>query len=249
VVATDYRGLGTAGLHPYLVGLAAGRDVLDAARAVDDLPGVATSASTLLWGHSQGGHAALFAAQLAAADAADLTIEGTVAVAPAADLRRLAGGTTGQPPLPGVALLMLGSWASHYGLEAHDVLTEPAVSRLSRLEETCDPNTIVGDIFPEPVVSRPVTEVEPWAQRLAENTPGRTEVSGPVLLVQGGQDELIEPASTAELFRRLCRHDAAVELRGFSQAGHAVAVRALDQVIAWLDHRHAGRSAADECGA
>ena len=33
VAATDYEGLGTPGLHPFLVGESEGRGVLDAARA------------------------------------------------------------------------------------------------------------------------------------------------------------------------------------------------------------------------
>ena len=33
VAATDYEGLGTPGVHPYLVGESEGRSVLDAARA------------------------------------------------------------------------------------------------------------------------------------------------------------------------------------------------------------------------
>ena len=33
VAATDYEGLGTPGLHPFLVGESEGRSVLDAARA------------------------------------------------------------------------------------------------------------------------------------------------------------------------------------------------------------------------
>ena len=33
VAATDYEGLGTPGLHPYIVGQSEGRGMLDAARA------------------------------------------------------------------------------------------------------------------------------------------------------------------------------------------------------------------------
>ena len=38
VVATDYPGLGTAGPHPYLVGVSEGRAVLDAVRAAREIP-------------------------------------------------------------------------------------------------------------------------------------------------------------------------------------------------------------------
>ena len=68
VVATDYPGLGTPGQHPYVVGVSEGRAVLDAVRAagqIDDGPEL--SSQVAVWGMSQGGHAALFAAQLAPA--------------------------------------------------------------------------------------------------------------------------------------------------------------------------------------
>ena len=38
VAATDYPGLGTPGVHPYLIGESEGRAVLDSVRAVRDLP-------------------------------------------------------------------------------------------------------------------------------------------------------------------------------------------------------------------
>ena len=47
VVATDYEGLGTAGVHPYLVGESEGRGVLDIVRAAGNLPKVNTEQSHL----------------------------------------------------------------------------------------------------------------------------------------------------------------------------------------------------------
>ena len=61
VVQTDYQGLGTPGKHPYLIGEAEGRSVLDivsAARGLDPKIGK----RFLISGHSQGGQSALFAA-------------------------------------------------------------------------------------------------------------------------------------------------------------------------------------------
>ena len=65
VVATDYEGLGTPGLHPYFVGESEGRAVLDAALAGRTFIGPDQDDTVVLAGHSQGGHAALFAAELA----------------------------------------------------------------------------------------------------------------------------------------------------------------------------------------
>ena len=64
VVRTDYEGLGTPGVHSYLVGATEGRSVLDAVRAARTLE-PRLSKRFVIAGHSQGGHAALFAASLA----------------------------------------------------------------------------------------------------------------------------------------------------------------------------------------
>ena len=65
IAATDYEGLGTPGLHPLLVGESEGRSVLDAARAARGLKPAAAASKALVFGQSQGGHAALFAGELA----------------------------------------------------------------------------------------------------------------------------------------------------------------------------------------
>ena len=76
MVATDYIGLGTYGPHPYLIGQGEGRSVLDAVRAAHELPDVNLADETVLWGHSQGGHAALWAGMLAPTYASELEIDG-----------------------------------------------------------------------------------------------------------------------------------------------------------------------------
>ncbi len=87
-LATDYEGLGTPGDHPYLVGLSEARGVLDIVRAAKQLPatGVDTDSPVMIFGHSQGGGSALFAAEQAATWAPELKVVGTAAGAPAGDL-------------------------------------------------------------------------------------------------------------------------------------------------------------------
>ncbi|HEX7443392.1 MAG TPA: lipase family protein, partial [Acidimicrobiales bacterium] len=60
VAATDYEGLGTPGIHPYLVGQSEAQSVLDSARAARNLAGVTASNQVAVVGYSQGGQAALF---------------------------------------------------------------------------------------------------------------------------------------------------------------------------------------------
>jgi dipeptidyl aminopeptidase/acylaminoacyl peptidase len=81
VVATDYPGLGTRGPHGYLVGEATGRAVLDGVRAAQAVSGAQAGDRLALWGHSQGGHASLWAAALQPRYAPELRLLG-VAAAP-----------------------------------------------------------------------------------------------------------------------------------------------------------------------
>src|SRR3954462_12624539 len=61
VVRTDYQGLGTPGVHQYLVGVEEGRSTLDMVRAARKVQ-PALSSRFAISGHSQGGHAALWGA-------------------------------------------------------------------------------------------------------------------------------------------------------------------------------------------
>src|SRR5947208_1260634 len=80
VVRTDYQGLGTPGIHQYLVGTAEGRSTLDIVRAARKLDS-RVSGRTAIAGHSQGGHAALWGAALAPKWTPELNLRGTVAFA------------------------------------------------------------------------------------------------------------------------------------------------------------------------
>ena len=86
VAATDYPGLGTEGPHPYLVGTSEARAVIDSVRVAAGLPGAGGGKKFLVWGHSQGGHAALFTGIVAKAYAPQLELLGVAAAAPATDL-------------------------------------------------------------------------------------------------------------------------------------------------------------------
>ena len=63
--------------------------MLDSVRAARDLPDAGASNRFAVWGHSQGGHAALYAGELAASYAPDLKLVGVAAAAPATYLVEL----------------------------------------------------------------------------------------------------------------------------------------------------------------
>ena len=88
VVATDYPGLGTDGVHPYLIGESEARSVLDSVRMARALPRTGASNRFAVWGHSK---AAMprSAGEIAARYAPELKLFGVAAAAPATYLVEL----------------------------------------------------------------------------------------------------------------------------------------------------------------
>src|ERR1035437_5675782 len=126
VAATDYQGLGTLGIHPYLVGQSEGQAVLDAARAARNLAGSIASDSVIIFGHSQGGQAALFAGQISHLYAPDLFVVGVVAVAPVSNVSEFAPAVPGRNPdtFSGYVVMALYAWHIAYeDLPLSDVFT------------------------------------------------------------------------------------------------------------------------------
>jgi pimeloyl-ACP methyl ester carboxylesterase len=81
VCATDYQGLGTPGMHQYMVSRTQARDALNIVHAARSMGiGAGTKVGALGW--SQGGGTAAALAELDAADFGDLTLIGTVPMSP-----------------------------------------------------------------------------------------------------------------------------------------------------------------------
>lgn len=141
VVATDYVGLGTEGVHAYLHGKSAGRSVIDMVRAARAVTPSLSKAWVAL-GHSQGAHAAMFAAHEATAYAPELDYRGAVATGTPANLEVLF--PIGGPGFPNLGLNGLTAFAAYIvdglrvarpDLPIDDYLT-PAGRELVKTSET-----------------------------------------------------------------------------------------------------------------
>ncbi|MBN9193223.1 alpha/beta fold hydrolase [Microbacterium sp.] len=246
VVATDYAGMGTAGPDSYLVGETEGNNVLDAVRAAQHIRAAAASDRVVLWGHSQGGQAVLFAAQQAAAYAPELQIEAVATAAPAADLRALM-----QTHLDDISGVTIGSYAFSAFAKVYDepverILTPQAVALLPRMNALCLLTNIpelhaIGQPLVGHFMTADPTTTQPWAGLLAENSAGAVPFSAPLFVAQGLSDELVRPADTD----RFVRHESAIGIHvteeRISFATHGtIAYLAVPAMIEWLD-AHVGR--------
>ena len=126
VVAPDYEGLGTAGSHPFLNLKSEAFSITDAVAAARNYLGSKVSDQWMTIGHSQGGHAALGAAQYASR--IQLDYKGTIAIAPASNLEViLKGGEAAvkdQPAnvqIPVLARLDMFTSLIVAGMQGHDI--------------------------------------------------------------------------------------------------------------------------------
>ena len=115
VVAPDYIGLGGSAVrHPFLAGVPTAQAVLDGVRAARQIPGAGAGNRFAVWGESQGGHAALWTAQVQPGYAPELQLVGAVAAAPPTDLKA----NLRQAPNATVRTFFTAyigqSWADHY---------------------------------------------------------------------------------------------------------------------------------------
>ena len=256
IAASDYQGLGTRGPHPYLVGKSEGENQLDIVRAAHNLSEAHAGTDFAVWGHSQGGHAALFTGQLAAGYAPELNLVGVAAGGPVPDLVDLfkvnAETTIGRV----LVSMALQSWARVYGDAQLDgivtALARPIVARLAR---NClyNQRQILGSIpgslaLGVTFLKQPAWATEPWKTIAAQNTPGGAPTKAPILIVQGGTDKLILPAITAALVRKLCRSGETVEARVYPGVGHLETGHvAAPDVLNWINDRFAAKPPPTSC--
>jgi len=251
-VATDYEGLGTPGVHPYLVGPSEGRGVLDIVRAASHLDGsgVTPGAPAALFGHSQGGHAALMAAEIAPAWAPELDIVGTVAAAPPGSLRVIEDATAGQAGLIGGFSLLInaGLLAAYPDLDPDAALPPADQGLLAEVAETCVAEALQLAASLPP--GRPSATADPaWAAAYDASSPGRADPEVPVLIVHGDVDEVVPASLSAVIADGYCELGVAVQRTVYPGADHvAVLTSSLGEVQGWIDARLAGDPPPSSCG-
>ena len=255
VVATDYPGLGTAGPHPYLVGESEGRAVLDSVRAARQIPKAGAGSRFAAWGHSQGGHAALFAGQLAKGYAPELTLVGIAAIAPATELEQLLKDDLDERAGKVIVSYCLWSWSRVYRTPL-DRFVEPSVVRAidgvagDCVESEGEAYRVMFATLPIPAeyLSPAIYTSQPWSRLLEENRPGRSPAGAPIYLAQGTDDTIVRPSMTADFVAGLCRAGETVRYEAFPGVGHMRAGRiSASSAIQWMQSRFEGSRAPNTC--
>ena len=137
ISATDYAGLGSDAVTGYLVGASQAYSTLDGIRADDDDVRSRRQSAPVVFGESQGGHAALFTGQFAPTYAPDVELMGVAAAAPATDLESLFRENVGTTFGDVLASYALSSWADVYGVQLSEIAEPQAVPVIERLAKQC----------------------------------------------------------------------------------------------------------------
>jgi pimeloyl-ACP methyl ester carboxylesterase len=233
VVRTDYDGLGTPGVHQYLVGESEGRSVLDAVLAARAFDGK-LSKRYMIAGHSQGGHAALFAAMAAPTYLHGLKLRGTVAFAPASHLKtQFQAATTlaipggGLGAIVGLGLRAIDSTDSSLGVP--NLLTPDALALYPQTKTACydalsKPNSFGGlklnDILKSGV------DLTPLLNAVGESDPEHLRPKTPIRIEQGTDDKTVIPAFTQQLVDEYKQNGVSVVYKTYNGVSHGGVVDA-----------------------
>ncbi|MET0735930.1 MAG: alpha/beta fold hydrolase [Microbacterium sp.] len=240
VVATDYTGMSAGGPDSYLVGVTEGNNVLDAARAARIVLGDSASDRLILWGHSQGGQAVLFAAEQAPEYAPEFQLEAVAVAAPAANLIDLMSAHLDDISGVTIGSYAFTAYAEVYDEPIEDILTPEALKIVPEMNELCLLTNIpelhrIGEPLVGDFTTSDPTTTEPWATLLAENSAGSVAFDAPLFIAQGLDDTLVIPEDTADF----AAHEASLGMRvtyeeiPFATHG-TVAYLAIPGLMSWL---------------
>jgi pimeloyl-ACP methyl ester carboxylesterase len=228
VVRTDYEGLGVPNLtHPYLIGISEGRSVLDIVRAARKLDKT-IGRNVVLAGHSQGGHAVLWANSLAKKYTPDLKLKGTLAFAPASHLGEqasLLSALNSPSGLSGLAAMILrGIDVDQPSLNVGSLLSDRAKALYPRVDQDClgdlSQANEFGGLAPSELFA-PGVDTKPIVAALNKNDPEELKLAGPVQIEQGKADATVIPIFTDQLVTSLKGRGVKVTYKTYAGLDHS----------------------------
>jgi acetyl esterase/lipase len=255
VVATDYIGLGTKDHHPYLIGASAARNILDSVRAARQIKHTGASHRFAVWGHSQGGHAALFTGQHAGSYAPELELVSVAAAAPATNLEELFKEDRNTSSGRSLTSMTVLSWSRIFGIPLDDLVHDHAKHHFEELAHDCIET--LADFFKldrdEQALERKFLKMDPLEHPrlrtiMEENAPDALPQHVPVFIAQGTEDTLVRPHITKEYVTKICSQGNRVMLHVISGGSHMFAGRdSAYHAVEWMAERFRGAPAPNDC--
>lgn len=232
IAATDYSGLGGPGVHPYLDGRTAGRNVTDmvrAARRVDPSLG----RRWVAMGQSQGGHAALVTASLATRYAGELDFRGAVATGAPSNLAAVF--SLASPYLPKIPFaatyttyLLAGLRAARPGFDVDRYLTPEGRAAVRDAETLCyaDQARRMTGLSIADLLSRPLFDADFHDTASAVTDVPVQGYDRPLFIAQGSRDTDVPMPLSWKLVADLSANGVEHTYKIYPGADHSATMKA-----------------------
>ncbi len=247
IVAPDYSGLGSEGPHGFMVGEEAAHDILDAVRAVRQIPDVNVNRKAVVWGQSQGGHAALWAAIEQPSYAPDVDLLGVAATAPPTDLVGMLEASADDPIASRLQAYLLDSWRKVYpdsGL--WDEVSEANRKVIPKVAARCGNEDSAASQLQSPVL--PSHEPGTAFRKLVDENEPNGKIKAPVLLAQGSADDIVPVESQRTWVAEQCTTGATIDYIEYPGSDHYTVIFAmLSDLLTWTVDRLADKPAPTTC--
>lgn len=255
VVATDYSFAEKGGPHPYLIGEGEARAALDSVRAARQMPELTLDKRMVIWGYSQGGHAALWTGIVGPRYAPDLEILGVAAIAAPANIRNALAMNLEADKRFGPYL------ALSYGRFYPDITFEQAIrpealDAARQIPSLCcflppeDAERIqaLAATFDGPALA--TSSNKALQARIEQNTADRP-MQAPVVIAQGLSDNVVPPSVTDAYVEERCAAGQRLEYWTFADRDHLTIIQPgtplEDLLIKWTTARFANEPQASGC--
>jgi hypothetical protein len=255
VVATDYSFAEKSGPHPYLIGEGEARAALDSVRAARQMPELTLDKRMVIWGYSQGGHAALWTGIVGPRYAPDLEILGVAAIAPPANIRNALAMNVEADKRFGPYLAL--SYSRFYpDITFEQALRPEALDAARQIANLCcflppeDQERIaaLAATFDGPALATNWSKA--LQARLDENTPDGL-ITAPVVIAQGLSDIIVSSSATDAYVEERCAAGQRLEYWTFVGRDHITIVQPgtpLEELlIKWTTARFANEPQASGC--
>lgn len=261
-VLPDYEGFNdTQKLQPYFVADSEARTMLGAVQALEQLAerpelGAMQADQLFLTGYSQGGHAALAAANRWDMIETEFTLQGVVGYGPAFDVFDIFRDIPQLAPYlvlayaqeyPGeveVSQLLQTRWVENIPAEAQSFCIDRALKFYPNNRAEVYTPSFAQSISTENLAGN----FSGIAELLRRNTVFEDIAEVPILILQGKQDPLVTVVAQAENRQSLCQAAATVEYKEYPHTNHfQTRAHSFFDSLAWTESRVAGARVTGNC--
>jgi pimeloyl-ACP methyl ester carboxylesterase len=255
VVATDYSFAEKGGPHPYLIGEGEARAALDSVRAARQMSELTLDKRMVVWGYSQGGHAALWTGIVGPRYAPDLEILGVAAIAPAANIKNILAMNVVVDKRFGPYLAL--SYSRFYpDITFEQALRPEALDAARQIVNLCDfvpPEDLerieaLAATFDGPALA--TSSNKALQARLEQNT-ADGPIQAPVVIAQGLSDIVVPPSATDAYVEERCSAGQRIEYWTFAGRDHLTIIQPdiplRELLIRWTAARFANEPQASGC--